>query len=196
VALRQAGRADLPEIVDIWVDAFDEDPFHRWVQPDADAWPVYVHAWMTFVAELVLSAGHTFMTPDAAVAWVPPDVALIGPDDFARGRAIVAEHAGERRAEHAVATILGARAHDPDESHWTLQYLGVRQRAQARGVGATAVAPGLERCDAAGLPCALVSTNARNVPFYERHGFDVVAEVFTPDDDVALRPMHRPPARR
>ena len=191
MALRPALRGDIPEIVDIWVDAFDADPFHRWVQPDADVWPAYAREWMTFVAELVVEAGHTFMTPDAAVAWVPPDFALVGPDEFARGQAIVTEHAGGERAEQAIATILGARAHDPDVPHWTLQYLGVRRRAQAQGLGAAAIAPGLARCDDDGLPCALVSTNERNVPFYERHGFEVVAEVCTPDDAVALRPMLR-----
>lgn len=194
MALRSARPSDLPEIVDIWVDAFADDPFHRWVQPDTDAWPAYARDWMTFVAQLVLEAGHTFMTPDVAVAWVPPDLALIGPDDFARGRAIVSEHAGDARAEEAVATILGARAHDPDGSHWTLQYLGVRGRAQGQGVGASAVAPGIARCNDDGLACALVSTNPRNLSFYERHGFAVVAEVFTPDDAVALRPMLRRPA--
>jgi hypothetical protein len=38
-----------------------------------------------------------------------------------------------------------------------------------------------------------VSTNARNVPFYERHGFAVDAEVATPDGAATLRPMHRDP---
>ena len=52
-------------------------------------------------------------------------------------------------------------------------------------------APGLARCDTEALPCSLISTNPKNVPFYERHGFRVAAEVSTPDGAATLRPMHR-----
>jgi hypothetical protein len=45
------------------------------------------------------------------------------------------------------------------------------------------------------LPCALISTNPRNLSFYERHGFALTAEISTPDDVTALRPMLRTPAR-
>jgi GNAT superfamily N-acetyltransferase len=196
VALRQALRADLPEVVDIWVDAFAEDPFHRWVQPDPDRWSDYAQAWMTFVAELCCERGHTFLDDRVAVAWVPPDLPLVGPDDFDRAGAILAVHAPASRAEGAIATILSAREHAPDESHWTLQYLGVRAAAQGSGLGAAAIAPGLAGCDRDGLPCGLISTNVRNLSFYERHGFAVVAEVPTPDDAVALRPILRPARRR
>jgi hypothetical protein len=46
-------------------------------------------------------------------------------------------------------------------------------------------------CDADGLACGLVSTNPRNVPFYERFGFTVDGEVATPDGTATMRPMHR-----
>jgi hypothetical protein len=36
-----------------------------------------------------------------------------------------------------------------------------------------------------------VSTNPRNLSFYERHGFRLVAEVSTPDEGAILRPMVR-----
>jgi GNAT superfamily N-acetyltransferase len=193
VALKQALRADLRSIVDIWVDAFATDPFQRWIEPDDTRWPAYGAAWMTFVAELTFERGHTLLDDDqgVAVAWIPPDLSLVGPDDLERGRSIMASHVGEARADEALATILTARGHDLEQPHWTLQYLGVRASSRARGVGATAVAPGLAACDRDGLPCGLVSTNARNLSFYERHGFTLVAEVPTPDGTAVLRPMHR-----
>jgi len=43
------------------------------------------------------------------------------------------------------------------------------------------------------LPCSLVSTNPANVPFYRRLGFEVVADVWSPDGVACLRPMVRPP---
>ena len=113
-----------------------------------------------------------------------------------RGRAIIAEHAGEARADEAVATIMAARGHALDEPHWTLQYLGVRPARQGAGLGTVAVAPMLDVCDIEGLPCVLVSTNPRNLPFYERLGFQVDGEVPTPDGAAVMRPMHRAPRRR
>jgi GNAT superfamily N-acetyltransferase len=192
--LRRALRRDLTSIVDVWVDAFAADPYLRWIQPDDARWPEFGTAWMTFVANLCSERGDTYLAdpPDAAIAWIPPGAVLVGPDDIARGHAIIAAHAGESRADDALAAIVSARGHDLAGPHWTLQYLGVRASKQGCGLGAAVVAPVLGRCDEERLPCGLVSTSPRNVPFYVRHGFRTVAEVATPDAAVTLRPMHRP----
>jgi GNAT superfamily N-acetyltransferase len=196
--LRHALGADLPAIADLWVDAFAGDPYLRWLEPDDARWPDFGRAWMTFIVELTFERGHTYLDDraDVAVAWIPPDVSFVGPDDVARGRTIIAAAAGERRADEAVATVLAARAHARDEPHWTLQYLGVRSGRQGRGLGVAAVSPMLAVCDDEGLPCGLVSTNPRNLAFYERLGFRVDGEVPTPDGAATLRPMHRSPVRR
>lgn len=70
----------------------------------------------------------------------------------------------------------------------------MRARARGSGRGRAAVAPTLATIDAEGWSCGLVSTNPRNVPFYERLGFVVVSDVSSPRGEVTLRPMHREPA--
>jgi GNAT superfamily N-acetyltransferase len=194
VRLRHALRRDLEAIVDLWVDAFAADPFLRWIQPDDQRWPAFGNAWMRFIADLVFERGHTYVADpaDAAIAWVPPDIALVGPDDFARGRSIIAANAGDARADEALTTIIAARGHALEGPHWTLQYIGIRPGRQATGLGAAAAAPILSVCDHEALPCGLTSSNLRNVAFYERLGFHVVAEVQTPDGQAVMRPMHRP----
>jgi len=193
VRLRHALRADLPTIVDIWVDAFTDDPYFRWIAPDDDRWHAFGRDWLTLIAELTFEHGHTFIgeRADVAVAWSPPDLELMTPDDLDRARGIIAAHAGEARADESFATIEDAYAHFLQTPHWTLQYLGVRSTDQGTGLGTAAVAPGLARCDDDGMPCSLMSSNVRNVPFYERLGFTVAAEAWTPDGVTALRPMHR-----
>jgi ribosomal protein S18 acetylase RimI-like enzyme len=106
---------------------------------------------------------------------------------------IIATHAGEAKADDALTAILQARAHTLDVPHWTLQYIGVRTACRGTGTGAAAVAPGLRVCDDEQRRCGLVSSNPRNVSFYERLGFRVTAEVSTPDAATTLRPMHRAP---
>ena len=191
--LRHALGADLPAIADLWVDAFAGDPYLRWIEPDDARWADFGRAWMTFIVELTFERGHTYLDggADVAVAWIPPDLSLVRPDDVTRGRAIIAAAAGEARADDAVATILAARSRALEEPHWTLQYLGVRSGRRGTGLGLAAVTPMLEVCDADGVPCGLVSTNPRNLTFYERLGFQAYAEVTTPDGAATLRPMHR-----
>jgi GNAT superfamily N-acetyltransferase len=189
--LRQALRADLPLVVDIWVDAFAGDPYLRWITPDDRAWPDFGADWMGFISGLCFERGHTYVGHDVAIAWLPPDLPLVTQEDMVRGRTILERHAGELRADEALSTILAAREHAMHESHWTLQYVGVRSAATGRGLGAAAVSPTLALIDRDALPCGLTSSNPRNLPFYERHGFEVVAEVSSPDDQVTLRPMER-----
>ncbi len=194
LVLRHALRRDLPEVVDIWVDAFTRDPFLRWIAPDDAPWAELGPAWLGFVAEQTFERGHTYLSRggDVAVAWIPPDVGFASPADLERAVATIDAVVGETRVADWYATVLQARDHNLTESHWTLQYFGVRADAQGRGIGAVAVAPILSVCDAEALPCGLISTNPRNVSFYERQGFRVQAEITTPDGRAVLRPMHRP----
>ncbi len=194
---RQAVRTDLDAITDAWVDAFSGDPFLRWMGDADDAsWPAFGRAWLSFIAGMCFERGHMIVTEPAgaAVAWIPPDLSMMGPDDMDRGAAIIAEHAGEARRDEAVTTMMAAGSHSSPEPHWTLQYIGVGSALQGQGVGAALVAPYLLRCDEDALPCGLVSSNPRNVPFYERVGFTVTAEVPNPDGSATLRPMLRQPS--
>jgi ribosomal protein S18 acetylase RimI-like enzyme len=69
----------------------------------------------------------------------------------------------------------------PRQPHWYLATLGTAVEQQGKGVGSALMRPVLEHCDAEGLPCYLESSKERNVPFYRRHGFEVVEEVALPD---------------
>ena len=53
--------------------------------------------------------------------------------------------------------------------------------------------PVLVHCDREGLPCYLESSKERNVPFYRRHGFEVVQEVSLPGDGPSIWTMWREP---
>src|ERR1700722_12278585 len=81
----------------------------------------------------------------------------------------------------------------PRQPHWYLATLGTAVEQQGKGVGSALMRPVLEHCDAEGLPCYLESSKERNVPFYRRHGFEVVEEVSLPDDGPMLWTMWREP---
>ena len=81
----------------------------------------------------------------------------------------------------------------PHEPHWYLATLGVAVGQQGQGVGSALMRPVLEHCDAEGMPCYLESSKERNVPFYRRHGFEVVKEVALPGDGPPIWTMWREP---
>jgi GNAT superfamily N-acetyltransferase len=61
-----------------------------------------------------------------------------------------------------------------------LAAIGVRPEQQGKGLGTALLEPGLDHTDRLGLPAYLESSNIRNVPLYERHGFEVTEEVELP----------------
>ena len=83
----------------------------------------------------------------------------------------------------------------PKEPHWYLAILGTATEHQGKGVGSALIDPVLEQCDAEGLPAYLESSKESNIPFYNRHGFEVTGEV-TAKNGPTIWPMWREPRPR
>ncbi len=81
----------------------------------------------------------------------------------------------------------------PRRAHMYLSVLGTEPERQGRGVGSTAIAPGLALADAEGLPCYLESSKERNIDFYARFGFTVIEELPLPGGGPSVWPMWREP---
>jgi GNAT superfamily N-acetyltransferase len=81
----------------------------------------------------------------------------------------------------------------PEEPHWYLASLGTAVDMQGKGVGSALMTPVLRHCDTEGIPAYLESSKERNVPFYRRHGFEVVKEVPLPGDGPPVWTMWREP---
>ena len=105
----------------------------------------------------------------AAVAlWLPPGIEPGGDATVALFQATV-----DSRKFTDLLGVLGQMedAH-PAMPHWTLPWFGVDCALQGRGLGSRLMTPCLEIVDLDHLPAYLDSSNPRNVPFYERHGFE------------------------
>lgn len=61
------------------------------------------------------------------------------------------------------------------EPHWYLDMVAVEPSRQGAGIGSALLQAVHTLAAAEGLPTALLTFRARNVPFYERHGYEVVA---------------------
>jgi len=65
---------------------------------------------------------------------------------------------------------------------------------QGHGLGVAVMEPVLRRCDEDGIGAYLESSKERNVPYYRRHGFEVVDEIDLPRGP-RIWLMWREPAR-
>jgi ribosomal protein S18 acetylase RimI-like enzyme len=188
-------RADLSATVATLARAFDEDPVMMWIFPDEQLrrrrLPAFFASSLRATrvgAEVAVLEGRVL----GAAVWLPPGawrpplwrqlVALPG----------VAFRLGSRMT--VASTTYGAllRVH-PDRPHWYLSGIGTDPPAQGTGVGSELMHSRLVRCDADRMPAYLESSNERNVPFYERHGFRVVGELSVPGGGPTLWLMWRDP---
>jgi len=84
------------------------------------------------------------------------------------------------------------KAHPPGE-HYYLAVLGTDKRFQGQGVGSACLEPVLSRCDEQGIGAYLESSKERNIPFYNRHGFEVTRELPLPGGGPSIWLMWREP---
>jgi GNAT superfamily N-acetyltransferase len=83
-------------------------------------------------------------------------------------------------------------AHHPREAHWHLPLIGVDPAHQGKGVGAALLRQVLNACDSQKVLAYLEATSVRNVPLYERHGFEALGSVKVADSPPVV-PMVRSP---
>jgi ribosomal protein S18 acetylase RimI-like enzyme len=128
----------------------------------------------------------------AASIWLPPGGWKAPTAELVRFGPQLLRAFGTRTVR-ALSLLSRIEKHHPTEPHWYLEAIGTVPEARGRGVGPTVLTPVLDRCDEAGLPAYLESSNPRNIAFYERHGF-VVRPLFPlPDGCPVITPMWRDP---
>jgi GNAT superfamily N-acetyltransferase len=66
--------------------------------------------------------------------------------------------------------------HHPTEPHYYLEYVGVAPDYQGKSMGSTLLQFLVAKGDKEGVGCYLENSDPRNTPFYQRLGFQIVAE--------------------
>ncbi len=182
--------------------AFHDDPAFIWGLPDeskrARALPWFMAFWARYCLrfrEVYTTAGKI----DGAAIWVPPGKFPMSLLRLMLSGMILTPlklgPAGFRRFMSAANYMEQLHKRDVPPQHWYLWILGVDPSHQGQGLGGALIQPVLARADAEGLPCYLESANPRNLPFYKRHGFEVVVEDDLPKGGPRIWTMKREPVR-
>jgi ribosomal protein S18 acetylase RimI-like enzyme len=187
-----AGRAAEDGIA-ILVDGFFDNPVMAWIFQDEATRAEALDAWFRFWVGAYRDQGLLIETEggDGAALWARPDVSPLRDDEAASLVEIVRERNGDRTG-----LVLGGltAVHQPTERHWYLNAIAARRGQRARGVGARLLEPFLARSDSEGVPIYLESSNARNLSFYRRYGFeDHGPRVDLPENGPPLQGMWRSP---
>ena len=82
----------------------------------------------------------------------------------------------------------------PKKPHYYLDFIGVHPDKQGQGYASALLRHTLTRLDAEKQPAYLESSNPRNNPLYQRHGFQITDEIQLPNGPI-LWCMWRNPAK-
>lgn len=173
--IRAATRADLDRMGALLTVAFAADPFVRWILPDPHLFTQSNYGYARINAEPGFAHGANHIIGDGLgmAIWRPPGVV---PDSEA-----IAENSARTfhpdRLTPFFDLLKACEPYHIYQPHWHLSLIAVDPAHGGQGLGSRLLDHGLAICDRDRLPVYLESTNARNLTVYQRHGFDLLAEV-------------------
>ncbi len=173
--IRTATAGDREQLLDVMTSAFETDPAARWIYPDPAQYrrhfPAFAQAFggRAFEHETAFYSGEF----SGAALWLPPG---IGPDEEAL-MALLERTLRESEKQAAFAVFEQMGGYHPTEPHWYLPLIGVVPSRQGKGHGSALLQRVLLQCDKDRTPAYLESSNPRNIPLYERHGFELLGTI-------------------
>ena len=177
----------------IIADGFHDDPVNLWAFNGTGAMqPVFT----AMARHLYLKKGFGHCSSDglAGTLWLPPGAKkTYGLGNLSMARDILF-HGGFIGVKHSLAIdAFMARRRAGLAAHFYLFAIAVHPGLQGRGIGAKLMKQALEQVDRDNMPAYLENSKARNTPFYERYGFEVMEEIRPAPDCPPMWLMWRQP---
>jgi ribosomal protein S18 acetylase RimI-like enzyme len=165
----------------VFMQAFQQDPFHRWILPTEKDWRRKSRRCWAAYLKLGVRACSVFCTPghEGGALWLSPHWGQAGRLERALFSLRMLVLLGFRAAAlaHTFAVLEGKH---PREPHWYLVGLATDPTRQRKGVGAFLMSHVLGRIDEESSAAYLEASAPSNVPYYRRFGFEVREEFQLP----------------
>lgn len=170
--------------------AFADDPLTRWAIPNADDYLAGMPAFVNAFGGNGLAHGTTDLVNGGhgAAMWLPPGVE----PDVERMGSLMQQFVTGQTLENLQGVFEQMAQYHPEGAHWYLPLIGVDPAHQRLGLGAALLRHALERCDADGAIAYLESSNPRNIPLYERHGFEALGVIRVGGSPQVVPMLRRP----
>jgi GNAT superfamily N-acetyltransferase len=160
--IKTAMASDEASIVGMVVLAFGTDPAARWLYRDPHRYLTHFPSFVRAFGGKAFAHGSAHYVDGYAGAalWLPPGIhpdedALIG---------LFQRTVAARDQETMFAIFEQMGRYHPDEPH-------------CKGYGSALLTHALMRCDRDHIPAYLESSNPKNIPLYERHGFELLGTI-------------------
>lgn len=133
------------------------------------------------VPRLGFGGGRVYVAESGAgqSVWIAPSNGITVPAAVRAGALRFVSRFGvaaSLRLKRLADTIDALRAEAAPPGHWYLLLLGVEPAAQGTGLGEALMAPLFEEADVNRRAIYLETSTPSNLPYYRRHGFEVVGE--------------------
>jgi ribosomal protein S18 acetylase RimI-like enzyme len=155
--------------------SFAADPPTRWIWPEPERYLEWFPRFVMAYAGAAIQHGTVDAVEDGKgyAMWLSPGTE----SDNADLERLIHDSVPPARLDTVFQLIEGMGAFHPHEPVWFLPLIAVDPMWQGRGLGRTLLQKRLMQCDRDGIAAYLDSTNLKNLPFYERLGFQVLGEV-------------------
>jgi GNAT superfamily N-acetyltransferase len=191
--IKTATVSDEAPTIDVIVRAFSADPVAQWIWPDSQQYYMYFPSFVRMFGGKAFTHGSAYYIDGyaAAALWLPPDVL---PDEDML-ISIFKRSVSEQSQEHVFTVFDQMSRYHPSEPHWYLPLMGVDPLKQGKGFGSALMQHALIQCDRDNKLAYLESSSPRSIPFYERHGFELLGTIRV-GMSPPIFPMLRKPIRR
>jgi GNAT superfamily N-acetyltransferase len=194
MTLRRGTSSDLEAMVETMTRAFADDPvWGGWAFPDRTRAMEQRRAFFRLWIAMSLRDGWTLVTErcESVASWFSPGTGDDTPEDEARFQSLARDLLGA----HAPLFLAGCEviegSRPAGERFHFLSLLGTHDAHRGRGLGGALLDASLAIVDREGVPAYLDSTNAANLPFYERRGFGRIGSYRLPEGPEIVQ-MWRP----
>ena len=173
--IKTATASNEASVIDVVVRAFSADPVARWAWPEPPQYFTHFPSFVKAFGGKAFTYGSAYYIDGYAGAalWLPPDV---HPDQDAL-ISLAERTVSEQTRKHVFAVFEQMGRYHPGEPHWYLPLIGVDPSQQGKGFGSALMKHALVQCDRDHKLAYLESTNPKNIPLYERHGFELLGTI-------------------